>query len=132
MRPLETLFTGMPWLGIALFQATAIATLGTLLWLAGRRWGPAARGALLLSTLLGVLAVPVLASVTPVWVPVPEPELPNIVAWSCPAASVYDAAAGLPGEGASPEAELPALPTKSEPVSKTAPTESASSAESTE
>jgi WD40 repeat protein/beta-lactamase regulating signal transducer with metallopeptidase domain len=61
-----------PWAGVALVQVTLVAVLGLLAWLAARRGGPAVRGAVLLAALAGLLAVPMLAVVAPVWLPLPD------------------------------------------------------------
>jgi beta-lactamase regulating signal transducer with metallopeptidase domain len=58
--------------GVALVQVSLIAVLGLLAWLAARRAGPAWRGAVLLATLAGLLAVPALSVVAPVWLPLPD------------------------------------------------------------
>src|SRR5262249_2514312 len=68
----ESVLAGGPWLGVALVQVTLVALLGLLAWLAARRGGPALRGAVLLAALVGLLVVPGLATVAPVWLPLPE------------------------------------------------------------
>src|SRR5262249_26762935 len=65
----ESVLTGGAWLGVALVQVTLVALLGLLAWLAVRRGGPAMRGAVLLAALVGLLVVPGLAAVAPVWLP---------------------------------------------------------------
>jgi WD40 repeat protein/beta-lactamase regulating signal transducer with metallopeptidase domain len=72
MRPWET-NAFLPWLGAALFQATLVAALGLLAWLALWRRGPAVRAAALLAGLVGALVVPLLSLVCPVWLPAPGP-----------------------------------------------------------
>jgi WD40 repeat protein/beta-lactamase regulating signal transducer with metallopeptidase domain len=104
MRPLENFFADAPWLGVALFQATFVASLGVVVWLAVRRRGPAFRGAVLLATLVGALAVPAIGSFSPVWVPVPKPELPAISVLELPG-TVNDPSTGLAGSE-----ELPPIP----------------------
>lgn len=71
MRPFEAFWADVPWLGVTLFQVTLLAALGTILWLAGRRLGPAFRGGILLASLIGVLLVPAISLVSPVWLPLP-------------------------------------------------------------
>ena len=68
----ESILVGAPWVGVALVQATLFALLGVLAWLAIRRRGPALRAAVLLAVLVGLLAVPGLATVEPTWLPLPE------------------------------------------------------------
>jgi WD40 repeat protein/beta-lactamase regulating signal transducer with metallopeptidase domain len=80
MRPLESIFVGLPWLGAALFQATLGAGLALLLWMVCQRWRPGLRAAILRLGLVGVVVVPVLAALTPVWLPVPDPAA--IPSWS--------------------------------------------------
>src|SRR5919197_91432 len=72
MTLLESAVAGGPGLGVALVQVTLVALLGLLAWLAARRGGPALRGAILLASLVGLLVVPGLAAVAPVWLPLPE------------------------------------------------------------
>src|SRR6516165_2582800 len=111
MRPLEGIFTDVPWLGVALFQVTLIAGLGCLGWLSARRLGPAWRGGILLANLVGVLLVPAISDVSPVWVPMPAPPVLSTVdaeavlgfvnqPWDPPSydaepAQVYDVGAGV-------------------------------------
>src|SRR5262249_30241271 len=71
MTPLESVFAAGPWLAVALVQGTLVALLGLLGSLAVRRGGPAVRGAVRLAPLAGLLIVPALAAVAPVWLPVP-------------------------------------------------------------
>jgi WD40 repeat protein/beta-lactamase regulating signal transducer with metallopeptidase domain len=71
MRLPEDLLAGGPRLAVALLHVTVLALLGLLAWLAARRAGPAVRGAILLATLTGLLVVPLLAMLTPVWLPLP-------------------------------------------------------------
>jgi len=104
MRPLENFFADAPWLGVALFQATFVTSLGVVVWLAVRRRGPAFRGAVLLATLVGALAVPAIGSFSPIWVPVPKPELPVISLLELPA-TVPD-----PGTGLAGSEEMPPIP----------------------
>jgi WD40 repeat protein/beta-lactamase regulating signal transducer with metallopeptidase domain len=63
---------------VALVQVTLVALLGLAAWLAVRRSGPALRGAVLLAALLGLLVVPGLAAVAPVWLPLPEWVFPAV------------------------------------------------------
>jgi WD40 repeat protein/beta-lactamase regulating signal transducer with metallopeptidase domain len=72
MRIPESVVAGGPWLSVALVQVTLLATLGLLAWLTARRGGPAFRGAVVLATLAGLLIVPALASVAPIWLPLPQ------------------------------------------------------------
>src|SRR5262249_46004739 len=72
MRLPESVLPEGTWASAALVQVTMIALLGCLAWLASRRGGPALRGAIVLATLIGVLVAPVVASVAPVWLPLPE------------------------------------------------------------
>jgi WD40 repeat protein/beta-lactamase regulating signal transducer with metallopeptidase domain len=72
MTLFESAFAGGPWPVVVLVQVTLVALLGVLAWLAARRGGSALRGAVLLGTLVGLLVVPGLAAVTPVWLPVGE------------------------------------------------------------
>ena len=51
------------WAGVALVRVTLVALVGLLVWFAVPRRGPALRGAVLLATLIGLLAVPALAVV---------------------------------------------------------------------
>jgi WD40 repeat protein/beta-lactamase regulating signal transducer with metallopeptidase domain len=60
------------WAGVALVHVTLIALVGLLAWIAARPGGPALRGAVLLAALVGLLVVPALAVVAPVWLPLPE------------------------------------------------------------
>jgi WD40 repeat protein/beta-lactamase regulating signal transducer with metallopeptidase domain len=60
-----------PWPGVTLVQVTLIAALGGLAWLTAQRAGPALRGAVVLAALVGLLVVPALATVAPVWLPLP-------------------------------------------------------------
>jgi WD40 repeat protein/beta-lactamase regulating signal transducer with metallopeptidase domain len=78
----------LPWAGVTLVQVTAVAALGLLAWAAARRRGPALRGAVVFAALAGLLAVPALATVAPVWLPLaglapprpaPEPPPPPVV-----------------------------------------------------
>ncbi|OAI46947.1 hypothetical protein AYO44_01860 [Planctomycetaceae bacterium SCGC AG-212-F19] len=71
MSPLQDWFDSLPWLGPALLQATALAACGLAAWLILYRRGPALRAAVLAATLAGVLFVPVLGAVSPVWLPLP-------------------------------------------------------------
>jgi WD40 repeat protein/beta-lactamase regulating signal transducer with metallopeptidase domain len=57
---------------VVLVQVTLLALVGLGAWGAARRGGPALRGAVLLATLGGLLVVPLLAVVAPVWLPLPE------------------------------------------------------------
>jgi WD40 repeat protein/beta-lactamase regulating signal transducer with metallopeptidase domain len=75
----EKLLAGIPWLGMTLVQVTAVAVLGLLAWAAARRRGPALRGAVVLAALVGLLAVPAIATVAPVWLPLPEVVQPPVV-----------------------------------------------------
>ena len=132
MRPLESLFAGMPWLGVALFQATAMAGVGYLIWLASRRWGPAARAAVLFATLLGVLAVPVIGSVSPVWLPLPEPELPVISVLDWPGPPAYQPVAEeemtlQPEPAAAAEAVAELAPANQQPAAAPGPVSGAAS-----
>jgi WD40 repeat protein/beta-lactamase regulating signal transducer with metallopeptidase domain len=68
----QSILVDGPWPNVALVQVTLIALLGVLAWLAVRRCGPALRGAVLLAALVGLAVVPALATVAPVWVPLPE------------------------------------------------------------
>jgi WD40 repeat protein/beta-lactamase regulating signal transducer with metallopeptidase domain len=82
---------------VALVQVTLVALLGLLAWLVVRRGGPALRGAVLLAALVGLVAVPGLAAVAPVWLPLPDcvyPSDPNTVR--------TDAGVGLPAPAADP------------------------------
>src|SRR5262249_61468938 len=76
MRPFEGFFVDMPWLGVALFQATLIASAGWIIWLLARRFGPAVRAGILLASLVGVVVVPLVSSFSPVWLPLPEAVVP--------------------------------------------------------
>jgi WD40 repeat protein/beta-lactamase regulating signal transducer with metallopeptidase domain len=67
----QKVFAGDPWPGVTLVQVTLVAALGVLAWLTARRGGPALRGAVVLSALVGLLVVPALATVAPVWLPLP-------------------------------------------------------------
>ncbi len=71
MTLLERVCASGPWPGVALVQVTLVAVLGLLAWLVVRRGGPALRGAVLLGALLGLLIVPGLDAVAPVWLPLP-------------------------------------------------------------
>lgn len=71
MRFAEALPAGASWAGVALVQVTLVALLGLLAWLVVRRSGPALRAAILLAALAGLLAAPGLATVAPVWFPLP-------------------------------------------------------------
>jgi WD40 repeat protein/beta-lactamase regulating signal transducer with metallopeptidase domain len=71
MRPFEAYFADVPWLGVALFQATLIATCGIVVVLSARPFRPAFRAGILLASLLGVVLVPALSLVSPVWLPLP-------------------------------------------------------------
>ena len=64
-----------PWLSVALVQMTLVALLGWLAWLLARRGGPALRTAILLAALVGLILTPVVASVAPVWLALPD--------WAC-------------------------------------------------
>ncbi len=68
----ETFQAASAWAGVALVHVTLVELLGLLTWLAVRRAGPALRGAVLLAALLGLVVVPGLAAVAPVWLPLPE------------------------------------------------------------
>jgi WD40 repeat protein/beta-lactamase regulating signal transducer with metallopeptidase domain len=68
----EHFLAGGPWAGVALLQMTLVALLGLAAWLAARPGGPALRSAVLSASLVGLLIVPGLASVAPVWLPLPE------------------------------------------------------------
>jgi WD40 repeat protein/beta-lactamase regulating signal transducer with metallopeptidase domain len=57
---------------VALVHVTLVALLGLLAWLVGQRRGPALRGAVLMAALIGLLVVPGLAVVAPVWLPLPD------------------------------------------------------------
>jgi WD40 repeat protein/beta-lactamase regulating signal transducer with metallopeptidase domain len=72
MKPPESILVGGPWANVALAQLTLLAVLGLFAWLVVRRGGPALRGAILLAALSGLVVVPALATVAPVWVPLPE------------------------------------------------------------
>jgi WD40 repeat protein/beta-lactamase regulating signal transducer with metallopeptidase domain len=72
MNLLETFQTGGPWASVALVQVTLVAVLGLAAWLAGRRGGPALRCAVLMAALVGLLVVPGVAAVAPVWLPLPD------------------------------------------------------------
>jgi WD40 repeat protein/beta-lactamase regulating signal transducer with metallopeptidase domain len=72
MTLLETFQAAGAWAGVILVQMTLIACLGVLAWLSTRRGGPALRGAVLLATLIGLVAVPALGAIAPVWLPLPE------------------------------------------------------------
>jgi WD40 repeat protein/beta-lactamase regulating signal transducer with metallopeptidase domain len=76
MSALESFLAGQYRPGAALVQVTLVALLGLLVWLAARRRGPALQGAVLLAALVGAVAVPALAVVAPVCVPLPD--------WMCP------------------------------------------------
>lgn len=80
MRPWQHVFVELPWLGAALFQVTLLACLGLLLAATGRRWGPAGRSAALVAVLGGVVVVPLIGILSPVWLPVPAPVLPAVAA----------------------------------------------------
>lgn len=67
----ENLLAGTPWPGVTLVQVTLVSALGVAGWAAARRGGPALRGAVVLAALVGLLAVPALARVAPVWLPLP-------------------------------------------------------------
>jgi WD40 repeat protein/beta-lactamase regulating signal transducer with metallopeptidase domain len=73
----QSFLAGGLWALGALVQVSVVALLGLLAWLVARRRSPALRGAVLLAAIVGLLAVPVLAAVAPVWLPLPE--------WMCPA-----------------------------------------------
>ncbi len=77
MRLPDSVLAGGPWLGVALVQVTLVALLGLLAWLAARRAGPALRGAVLIAALAVLLVAPGLATVAPVWLPLPELALPG-------------------------------------------------------
>lgn len=85
---LDRLLSSAPWAVAALVQVSLLALLGLLAWMAARRRGPALRGAVLAATLCGLLAVPVLAVVAPVWLPLPEWAIPSATVPSGPSASV--------------------------------------------
>jgi WD40 repeat protein len=80
MRPWQTLFVEHPWLGVALFQATLVSGLAALLWLSARRCHPAARAAMLLAGIVGVLSVPLFGATLPVWLPLEGDVLPAVAA----------------------------------------------------
>src|SRR5215471_14866422 len=82
MTLLDGVFAGGPWLRVALVQVTLVALLGLLAWLAARRGGPALRGAVLLAALAGVVIVPALAAVAPVWVALPDLRLADYLGQS--------------------------------------------------
>jgi WD40 repeat protein/beta-lactamase regulating signal transducer with metallopeptidase domain len=88
----DTALTAGNWVGVVLVQVTLAALLGLAAWLAARRGGPALRAAILLSALLGVLVVPALATVAPVWFPLPECVCPALP----PADVSHDAPAPAP------------------------------------
>lgn len=67
----ERLLAGGPWPGVTLVQVTAVALLGATAWAVARRGGPALRGAVILAALVGLLVVPAVAVVAPVWFPLP-------------------------------------------------------------
>jgi WD40 repeat protein/beta-lactamase regulating signal transducer with metallopeptidase domain len=67
----ERLLAGGPWWGVTLLQVTLVAALGVLAWLATRRGGPPLRGAVVLAALGGLLIVPGLATIAPVWLQLP-------------------------------------------------------------
>jgi WD40 repeat protein/beta-lactamase regulating signal transducer with metallopeptidase domain len=60
------------WPAVALLQVTLLALVGYFGWLAARHGGPALRAAVLSAALVGLLLVPALAVVAPVWLPLPE------------------------------------------------------------
>jgi WD40 repeat protein/beta-lactamase regulating signal transducer with metallopeptidase domain len=68
----DSVLAGASWAGVVLVQVTLAALLGLLAWLALRRGSPALRGAVLVATLAGLLVVPGLNAVTPIWLPLPE------------------------------------------------------------
>jgi WD40 repeat protein/beta-lactamase regulating signal transducer with metallopeptidase domain len=72
MTLFESILGSAPWAAVLLVQVTLVSLLGWLAWWAARRGGPALRGAILLTALVGLLVVPWLAVVTPVWLPLPE------------------------------------------------------------
>jgi beta-lactamase regulating signal transducer with metallopeptidase domain len=75
--PESVLFLG-PWASVALVRVTLVALLGWLAWLLARRGGPALRTAILLAALVGLLLIPAVALVAPVWLSLPEwAYLPN-------------------------------------------------------
>lgn len=92
MNTFEAIIPLAPWLLAALWRATLVAGLATLLWLVIRKRAAALRAALLLAGVVGVLAVPLLASVAPVVITLPEwksaaaaePELVPIAASDAP------------------------------------------------
>jgi WD40 repeat protein len=100
MTLLESALERGPGLGVTLVQVTLVALLGLLAWLAARRGGPALRGAVLLAALVGLLVVPGLAAVAPIWLPLPE------FAW-------LDSASPGPAD---PENSAPTLPPPRVPV----------------
>jgi WD40 repeat protein/beta-lactamase regulating signal transducer with metallopeptidase domain len=90
MDVVEKALAGGHWPWVTLVQVTLIATLGVLAWVVARRAGPALRGVVVLAALVGLLAVPALATVAPIWLPlsalahddpVPEPPEPRTVGW---------------------------------------------------
>jgi hypothetical protein len=81
MSLLDGVFAGGPRLGMALVQVTLVSLLGLLAWLAARRGGPALRGAVLLAALVGVVLVPALAVVAPVWLALPDLHLADRGLW---------------------------------------------------
>jgi WD40 repeat protein/beta-lactamase regulating signal transducer with metallopeptidase domain len=72
----ERILAGGPWAGVTLVQVTLVAALGLAVWLAVRPGAPALRGAVVLAALVGLLVVPGLATVAPVWLPLPEIDRP--------------------------------------------------------
>ena len=111
----ERFLPGGPWPGVTLVQVTAVAALGVLGWCVARRGGPALRGAVVLAALVGLLAVPALATVAPVWLPVPglastvetveAPRPPDLS--RLPPPSAVEQRVALPVPAADPTAKLP-------------------------
>src|SRR5262249_61013275 len=84
----ERVVWGGPGAGGARVEAPLGAGRGGLAWLVACRVGPALRGAVVRAALVGLLAVPALATVAPVWLPLsalahpapaPEPTAPREV-----------------------------------------------------
>jgi len=97
----ESVQAGGSWAGVALVHVSLVALLGLVAWLAARRGGPALRGAVLVAALVGLLVVPLLAGVAPVWLPLPE--------CVCPAGPApADSADGVPAPP-SPSASEPGV-----------------------
>src|SRR5215813_14270353 len=72
MRLPQSVMTSASWGSVVLVQVTLVALLGLVAWLLTRRGGPALRGAVLVATLAGLLFLPVLASLAPTCLPLPE------------------------------------------------------------